>query len=923
MIRKKREGSRNYLLSRTGAWLHAHAGWRIILFCALISSLCFAAPQTPAAAHPRAPLRSSLQAQGPLNPPFPRIYYGTPTETSQPHFSDGAEALILSQFDLLATAGMGAWNAGVAQDVQAINPTAIHLGTSKQGVWPGSDPAQCFVLRSDSAQLMDPVPAGASELRIDSLEAIQKVQISNPERYQYAVIDGRDLFAYEAYGPAEGGYRLSGIPTSGELALDSHEQGAKTKAIIRFPGFGMLHDLTSFAPALPDGRQCWQYFIDNRFELTDFTAFDGVHYDAFRDAFYASDFEEDIDLDRNDVNDLEEHGLDWVNDLWREGVIKAIEYEKQKFAELNPGAPVLYTVNTGHGGDSYLKDHVNGSLFEGFMRFAWNWNHMLESQQAWMQAVEGRGEPFLYAIEDYVKEKHAVEGKNDFAYMRYGLTTTLMGDGYYGRTFGDFFYISLWYDEFNTDLGYPRSGAIKLESHCHQEQDQEEFCVHVRFFDKGVVIVNPTTINQVISDEDLRSLSEHYDGPYYRLLGGQDPAFNNGQLFDQVELSGEAGSREKYNRGDGILLFTEPTTVISDIIVGNHENNDTSPGSRAAQYVGEWDRKLSKGDINPPNPYYSQWNVNYDVYEVYEGSGYSVAPAGNGESYALHRPTIGVPGLYEVFEWHGWHGDTQGSAQEGIAPHEIMHSGGATTVLVDQQSNPGQWNSLGVYTFEQGDQGYVKISNATDGAVISDAIRFAWRGAADGRTFADVPLDHPYYPYIEELYQAGYVAGCSQEPLLYCPERSFTREEMAVFIDRGQHGADFEPPMPPTSSFADVGLERWSVEWIEQLYQDGFTAGCAENPLGFCPPRPHTHAEACVFFLRMQYGADYAPPPNAGAFADVDYEEAWYGDWVDAAWQAGFVEPCATDPELMLCPDDPLSRGEAAYMMFYAKGMKE
>jgi hypothetical protein len=190
------------------------------------------------------------------------------------------------------------------------------------------------------------------------------------------------------------------------------------------------------------------------------------------------------------------------------------------------------------------------------------------------------------------------------------------------------------------------------------------------------------------------------------------------------------------------------------------------------------------------------------------------------------------------------------------------------------------------------------------------------------QTFGDVPPSHPYYQYIEALYHAGYVAGCSSTPLLYCPERQLSREEMSVFIDRGNHSADVSPAIPEAQTFTDVLLSRWSVEWIELLWQDGFTAGCGANPLVFCPARAHTHAESCVFFLRMMYGADYVPPAAKGIFADVDYANAWYGDWVDAAWEVGFVEPCATTPELHLCPDDPLSRGEAAYMMYHAKGMK-
>jgi hypothetical protein len=75
-----------------------------------------------------------------------------------------------------------------------------------------------------------------------------------------------------------------------------------------------------------------------------------------------------------------------------------------------------------------------------------------------------------------------------------------------------------------------------------------------------------------------------------------------------------------------------------------------------------------------------------------------------------------------------------------------------------------------------------------------------------------------------------------------------------------------------------------------------------------------------VFYLRMMYGADYEPGNPTGTFVDVD-PEMWYAKWVDAAWEAGIVEPCATEPEMSFCPEDPLTRAVAAYMMVQAKGL--
>jgi hypothetical protein len=186
--------------------------------------------------------------------------------------------------------------------------------------------------------------------------------------------------------------------------------------------------------------------------------------------------------------------------------------------------------------------------------------------------------------------------------------------------------------------------------------------------------------------------------------------------------------------------------------------------------------------------------------------------------------------------------------------------------------------------------------------------------------FIDVPLDHPYYNEIEILYQNGYTAGCNADPLMYCPEHILNRAESAVFVDRGNHGAEFDPPDPTEIVFEDVALTDWYADWVHTLWNDGFTSGCGTDPLIYCPDQEHTRAEGCVFYLRMMYGADYEPPAAKGYFKDVE-AGVWYERWVDAAWEAGIIEPCAVEPDMLFCPEDGLTRAVAAYMMVQAKDL--
>jgi hypothetical protein len=193
-------------------------------------------------------------------------------------------------------------------------------------------------------------------------------------------------------------------------------------------------------------------------------------------------------------------------------------------------------------------------------------------------------------------------------------------------------------------------------------------------------------------------------------------------------------------------------------------------------------------------------------------------------------------------------------------------------------------------------------------------------GATPRPTFSDVPFDHWAHDYIEWLYQAGYVAGCSTDPLMYCPEDILTRGESAVFIERGIHGADYLPPQPSERIFSDVPLGEWYANWADGLWKDGYTAGCGTEPLRFCPLREHTRAEGAVFFLRMLNGSAYIPPDPAGIFSDVPLD-FWGAKWVEAAYNAGIIPACETEPELRFCPHDPLDRAMGAYMMVQAKGL--
>ena len=114
-----------------------------------------------------------------------------------------------------------------------------------------------------------------------------------------------------------------------------------------------------------------------------------------------------------------------------------------------------------------------------------------------------------------------------------------------------------------------------------------------------------------------------------------------------------------------------------------------------------------------------------------------------------------------------------------------------------------------------------------------------------GTGFTDVPTAYWAAAWIKQLAAEDITSGCG--PSLYCPETSVTRDQMAVFLLRAEHGASYTPP-PATGVFTDVPTTHWAAAWIEQLAAEGITGGCGVDT--YCPSTPVTRAQMAVFLVR-------------------------------------------------------------------------
>jgi hypothetical protein len=224
------------------------------------------------------------------------------------------------------------------------------------------------------------------------------------------------------------------------------------------------------------------------------------------------------------------------------------------------------------------------------------------------------------------------------------------------------------------------------------------------------------------------------------------------------------------------------------------------------------------------------------------------------------------------------------------------------------------WINTGNSTF-----GYLGLTNNrtyywTVAAVNEGGTTYAdggvwWSFTARDQTFADVPIDHSLWEYIEAFYASGITTGCGVSPLIFCPENNVTRAAMAVFILRAKYGAGYAPPAA-THTFADLPVagKEWQEAWVDQFYLEGITTGCGTGPLIYCPENPVTRAAMAVFILRALEGASYTPPAASHFFADLPVAgKEWMEPWVDELYRRGITTGCGVDP-LVFCPENPVKR---------------
>jgi hypothetical protein len=208
--------------------------------------------------------------------------------------------------------------------------------------------------------------------------------------------------------------------------------------------------------------------------------------------------------------------------LWEAGMIKILKTTREL---LGPGAVIV----TNGDSDPDLQPYVNGRMFETFptpWEYDGTWATVMNNYLRLQKQV---GYPAVFLINSNTGNTGA---QNDFRKMRFGLTSTLMGDGFFQFDYGDTDHGQTWmYDEYGAYLGKPLGEARNLTGSTTPVQSG----VWRRDFQNGTVLVNSTNESKTV---DL-------DADFERMHGTQDPVVNNGEISSVVTIPPQ----------DGVLLL--------------------------------------------------------------------------------------------------------------------------------------------------------------------------------------------------------------------------------------------------------------------------------------------------------------------------------------------------------------------------------
>lgn len=349
------------------------------------------------------------------------------------------------------------------------------------------------------------------EAQVATPENLRKLKQYNPQIKILAYITSQEFTTHFSH------LKASSLRRKLYQGLSTDKWWLKSKnggRLMWWPGTWLIN-VTDDAP-LSSGKRWNDYlpeFVAN--EILSSGLWDGVFFDNLWQSISWLPSGDEIDLNGDGVAESQEV----VDEKWREGMNKILKRTK----DLAPGKII---VGNGVGGwniKPYYKN-INGVAIEHFHKANWQ-----EAMANYFFILEKSQRPPVTILNSNTENTGR---RDDYKKMRFGLTSALLGDGYFSFDYGDQAHSQLWwYDEYSSFLGKPLGQAYNIKDKSTEPKEG----VWRRDFKNGIVLVNATLESQTIK------LKEAFE----KISGQQDTVHNDGSVVQSVTLDAR----------DGIILF--------------------------------------------------------------------------------------------------------------------------------------------------------------------------------------------------------------------------------------------------------------------------------------------------------------------------------------------------------------------------------
>lgn len=260
--------------------------------------------------------------------------------------------------------------------------------------------------------------------------------------------------------------------------------------------------------------------------------FDGVFYDnTWGDVTWINGA--NLDLDRDGLKDT----VNKADTAWSEGFKKMLTESRRLFGDK------FIIVGNGRVFQGY-QGLLNGMMLESFPSSWENSGTWSGSMTTYLNLPKTNRYPQTSIINASRTQQ------TDFQGLRFGLTSALLGDGFYSFDYGPTNHTQTWwYDEYEVNLGPARSAAYNLLNPKSPTIIQPG--LWRRDFKFGSVIVNSSIKEQVhiFSQENFE-----------KIKGTQDIKFNNGERINFIKLASK----------DGIILLKQADEIYNAPFVNGY-----------------------------------------------------------------------------------------------------------------------------------------------------------------------------------------------------------------------------------------------------------------------------------------------------------------------------------------------------------------